>query len=81
MITLLASALNGTGLNRGTTERSSSEFGSSLTDSCVNEKNGAITAGLQSESSAQKLDRVKTAIINWTNSVKDRFYTALDFPV
>ncbi len=32
-------------MNRGTTERSSFEFGSSLTDSCVNEENRAINHG------------------------------------
>lgn len=42
MVIVLASAMNGTGLKRGTTERSSFEFGSSLTDSYVTEENRAI---------------------------------------
>lgn len=55
MVIVLPSAMNVTGLNKGTTERSSFEFGSSLTDSCVTEENRAInhrtveTVGLSPE--------------------------------
>lgn len=46
MIIVLPWVVNGTGLNGGTTEQSSFEFCSSLTDSCVNQENKAITKGL-----------------------------------
>lgn len=39
---VLPSVKSGTALNRGTTEWSSFEFGSSLKDSCVTEENRAI---------------------------------------
>lgn len=49
MVIVLPSVMSGTEQSRGTTERSSFEFGSSLTDSCVNEENRAITMGLWKE--------------------------------
>ena len=81
MVIVLPSAMNGAGLNRGTTERSSFEFGSSLTDSCMNEENTAINRrtverGLRPEAG----QRTKVALVNrLTANTKQSWHHIMPF--